>query len=176
MNHKLLPLLFLFALVIASCGGSPEETYSNHGIAFTKPAGWKITDEEYTPEANTLFVEKEGFTSTGLVLLQWYPEPVDPELMVEVYVESLSAAEETTNFERTEAESVQINGQRGASIRFSFRANGMPCSGKCYCYPCGSSTMLISIQGADEDKDANDPGFKTVEKSIVCDDKVMSLN
>jgi hypothetical protein len=165
----------LFAFALASCGGSPEKTYSKHGVTFTKPAGWKVTDEEYLPEANTVFVEKEGFTSSGLVLVQWYPEPVDPEMMVQVYVESLSAADETTNFERAEIESIEINGEKGASIRFSFRASGMPCSGKCYCYPCGSSTMLVSVQGADEDKEANDTGFKTVEKSIECEGKVMSM-
>ncbi|MEM1000085.1 MAG: hypothetical protein AAGN35_23725 [Bacteroidota bacterium] len=169
MIHRAIYLLFFGGLLLSGCGGSPEADFSSHGISFTKPAGWKVTDEEYTDEANTLFVEKEGMTSSGLVLVQWYSGPVDHKVMVEVYTESLNAAEETTGFERSDAEPIPDTGKSGYQIRYSFRTFGLPHSGKCLSYECGSYTILLGFQGADEDQDANAEGFKLVEESIVCE-------
>ena len=69
---------------------SPPSTFSKHGVSFSVPAGWKVTDEESFGEGiYYLSVEKAGFDSSGLITILWIPGEMDLTEGIESHREEL---------------------------------------------------------------------------------------
>ncbi|HHG86549.1 MAG TPA: hypothetical protein ENJ82_17495 [Bacteroidetes bacterium] len=166
---QVLVLLFITVVALFSgCGGSPESKYEHNGFHFTKPAGWEVNDEEFEDGVGSLFVEKEGFMASGLVSIIWYQNEVPLELLVETFMVAIGEDEGFTDFSATQTKPIVYGQYEGLGQSFSFKSEGFDYTGNCVGFSCGTFTVLVSYQGADEDSAENSVGFDILEASIHC--------
>ena len=162
-------LLLAFVLIInSSCQESKETSFDKYGVSFICPKGWRIVEEEPLEDdyGYYLAIEKEGFDSSGLVVVMWLEDIIVHEEVIDMQIDELKAQMTHKNLKPGYITSGDFNDFKSQVLEFSFSLLGIPHDGKIYCFQNDQRTYLIFMQEALEDNGVNKEGFEVIEKSF----------
>lgn len=170
MKKTILTILAATALLFSCKSGSPETQFSKHGISFTCPAGWSVTEEEDLGGGYYMSIEKEGYNESGLVTITW----VDTEnvnLSAEEYM-AMNVAGLQSNGAVNKMSVSDIPGARYGDYDalgklYTMSVLTMPHTGEMYVIERDDRVICIVRQSADEDSDKNEKGFTIIEESFT---------
>ncbi|GHT79051.1 hypothetical protein FACS189464_3490 [Bacteroidia bacterium] len=165
---KRVSLVIIAAVLLSACATSPETAFKQFGLSFTCPAGWTVGETEDYGNGCYLSVEKNGFNSSGLVTVTKVDEEYD-ELtdFLSVYREGLEESPAFSQLQFGKATTVRYGSYQGIAISYSAKALTVAHKGRIVAFSVNGKSVCIIEQGADEDKDKNKAGFKTIEDSFT---------
>jgi hypothetical protein len=170
---KMLQLLLgALTLLLAACSPSPEVPFSRDGVSFTCPQGWKITDEEDLDGLGySLSVEKDGFSSSGLAMINWILVPMDEQTYMETYQDELGANVIYKNANLAFSDTESGTYAKLPTLTSSYTASilGVDHRGTLHIFKRGGKTFTVCLQEAIEDIDKNAPGFEKIESTFIVD-------
>ncbi len=166
-------LLFLLGvcLTLAGCSPSPspETHFSRDGITFTCPNGWQIKDEENLDGLGySLSVEKDGFSSSGLIMVNWINIPMDEEMYMETYREELgnNVIYKNAGMAFTDNVPGEYAGHPTLTCTYTASIMGVDHRGTLHILTTEDKTITLCIQEATEDIEKNAVGFEKVETTF----------
>jgi hypothetical protein len=165
---KLILISLLF--VLGACHTSIETHFNKYNVSVTGPKGWKVTEEDLEGEGYSVSIEKEGFSSSGLVTITWINVLVVEEefidLFIEEFKESIFIKIDENDF--TPPYDSKYNNYNCKTVDYSFSLMGIKHQGKIHSFQTAKKTFIILLQEANEDHDKNLSGFRTIETSLKC--------
>ena len=167
MKNLFYPILFA---LIFSCQASPETKFERDGVAFTCPEGWKITEQETVEDIGYyLTIEKDGLTSSGLVIFTWLNTPVDLEDWLTGYQEEMKnqPVYKTAGITFEEAQPGEFAGFETTRSDYSVDLLGVEHKGSIHLFYGNDKSIAILVQEATEDHDENKAGFRIIEQSFT---------
>jgi len=175
MKHILFTVL-IFG-VLFSCKESSEMEFEKDGISFTSPASWKITDQE-TMSNNAgyfLSVERDGFSSSGLLTLTWVYDSLDLSYWLDLYKEGFMAQFVYKNSDLIFEAPVSdvFNNYNTIAVNYTVSILGVEHEGLIHVFHGYNKTIAIVKQEAIEDKDNNRVGFDIIEQSFSLDENLI---
>lgn len=169
MMNKILLLAFA-AVVLISCGQpSPETNFDKFGVSFTCPKGWSITEEEdFDGEGYYLSIEKDGFTSSGIVTVTWVNGILDLSDWLDVFKEELknNIVYKNSDLAFEAAVNNDYNSINSLASKFTATILGVKHQGIIHLFNYGDRTVAVLKQEALEDKAKNKLGFGIIEHSF----------
>jgi hypothetical protein len=157
-------------LIAVSCKESPQKRYAKDGVSFTCPKGWKISeDSKLENGAHLLTVEKDGFSSSGLLTITWVSGEVETGAWLDSYKKELS---DNVIYKKAK---LRFGGMRrgrfGAfeteAVGYELKLMGIKHKGALQAFVTKNKSFAILKQQALEDTAENRPGFKTIEASFT---------
>lgn len=168
MKNSIL-ILFLFSTLL-SCKVSPETKFKKDGVSFTCPQSWKITDKEnYFNYGYLVSIEKDGFSSSGLMSLVWFiEENQDLVENLKSYQNDLSDSfiYKKAHIEFSEVYDEVFNQIKGKAVNFTCKLLGVDHEGIIYSFNKGGMNFTILQQSATQDMKDNAEGFSQLEESF----------
>ena len=162
--------LLVTLLVSCSAASSSEKKFEKSGISFTCPEGWEITGEENIDSSGYyLTIEREGFSSSGLMTISWVNDSVDLVDYLEIYKNEFqtNTVYKYTNLSFSAPMEIKFNGIDAMATKFTTSILGLEYEGIVYCFYGNDKTLSILKQEAIEDKSKNRDGFDSIEESFV---------
>ncbi len=166
----LLPLFAVCALTMAGCGAAPDKTYDRNGIAFSYPADWRVTEEEdYGDGGYYLCVEKNGFDSSGLVMITCLDrEYSSPEVYTDALLENLREKPQFEDIVVTPAVAGTYGNYPAQVVTYTMSVMGiMPHTGSVWLFETEDVFVAVVEQQADKDNVENAKGFGTIEGTLT---------
>lgn len=166
---KNLIYLILFTSFLSSCE-SPEVDFKMKDVSFTCPKGWRITETEDYVEEDGYYVsiEKDGLNSSGIVTIEWVADSFDLELWIETFKVELqnNIIFKTADLSFGDLYDSEFSGYETVSVDFYMNLFGLKHEGKYSVFHHENKTISVLKQGANEDVNANEPGFSIIENSF----------
>lgn len=168
-------ILFLIftCFIFFSCNESPETKFEKDGVSLICPQEWIISDSDDLDGAGYyLEIEKEGFSSSGLVIIIWvnnynnynfnYEENLNlyKESLQEQYVLDFGDIAFSNYYENT------FNNLSTMSTNYTMSLLGVDHEGTIHVFHTGNKDFSILIQEAIEDKSKNKKGFEIIENNF----------
>lgn len=162
-----------FFLVLISCKEPQKNTFAEHGVSFTIPEGWVITQSESINDTLGFFLtcEKKGMNESGMFTLSWINQEVSKEEFLLLLKKQLSQNSfyKNTGILFNEIQPIKNLGHfQVSSTGFITQLSGLKHSGKIVCFNCKGRTLGLIFQTAQEDEEKNNTGFEEIQKSFVC--------
>lgn len=170
MKNVQLFLLSLIIVLIAACKPGTKTPYNKNGIAFTVPAGWKITDDEENDSTNIIInVEKSGATSSGLLGISCIFDSIATSELVETYKSSLreNRIYKTGNVKIFPGEQGRFGHYDALILPFEFSLLSVAHRGRFYIFHHRGKSYILLRQEAVEDTSRNETGFAELEKTFM---------
>lgn len=161
--------LLLSLILLAACGEtkSPERPFEKAGIAFTSPAGWKITEEDdFDDTGHYLSLEKQGGNDSGLITIMWFEGDMDHEEFMELTKNSLADNSIFDNLTFTDIPDATFNGMTSLGAAYTMSVQGLSHRGTIYVFGNNATTVGVVKQEAMEDSQRNAEGFDVFETSF----------
>lgn len=167
---KSLLFIGLLALLMASCKeNKPEQIFSDDGVSFTYPGNWIISEQEvFENGVHYMAIEKDGFSSSGIVSLSWSNDSLD--LMNWLNLIESSMLEETV-YQNSGIKFVgpivmEYNKNSTISKTFTMSVLTVKHQGVIHIFHVNGKTISVFRQEAIEDIEKNREGFELIEKSF----------
>jgi hypothetical protein len=161
----LLPVILLFSFAAPN-----EEKFTNSGVSFTVPDGWKITEQEdLDGKGYYLSCEKDGANSSGLVTISWVNDSTDLKELATTYGNAVKEnfILKSANPKMSPVVSRTFNGHPATGMDYTMKMATIPHEGHIYCFYGNGKTITVMVQEAVEDKAANKPGIAQITSSLV---------
>lgn len=167
-------LVWAFSVFILFACKEPEKnTFTEHGVSFTIPEGWVITQSESINDTLGFFLtcEKKGMNESGMFTLSWVNQEVSKEEFLMLLKKQLSQNSfyKNTGILFNEIQPIKNLGHfQVSSTGFMTQLSGLKHSGKIVCFNCKGRTLGLIFQTALEDEEKNNVGFEEIQKSFIC--------
>ena len=164
---KRISLITIFAVLLSACSTSPETPFSQFGLSFTCPAGWRVSETEDYGNGWYLSVEKSGFNSSGVLTVGKVDEEYE-ELteFLSVYKEGLEESPVFSQLKFEKVTKVRYGNYQGIATCYTAKVLTIAHEGRIVAFSANGKTVCIIEQEATEDKNKNKAGFKTIEDSF----------
>lgn len=171
----------LITVFFLACNTQVDEgkkiLFNKHGISFTCPKDWKVTDEDYSEDGYySLSIERRGFDESGIVNVVWFDYEIDLLESVETLKEGMT--EETiykySDLEMEKMSKLSYNGQETLGFKYKASIIGVKHTGVIHTFNKDGKTVWLIVQEATEDSKKNKSGFKTIEDSFQVVDSSVS--
>jgi hypothetical protein len=169
---KINALLTFILLIAISCKDSPEKKHAKDGVTFIFPKGWKISeDNKLENGAHLLTVEKDGFSSSGLLNITWVNGEVETGAWLDSYKKKLSG---NVIYKKAKLKFGSMRRGRFGSfeteaVGFELKLLGIKHKGALQAFVAKNKSSAILKQQAFQDTAENRAGFKTIEASFAVD-------
>jgi hypothetical protein len=163
-------MLVLLLFVAVSCKESPQKQYAKDGVSFTCPKGWKIDKyRKMENGAHLLTIVKGGFSSSGLININWINSEVEPGAWLDAYQKELrkNVIYKNSNLKFGPKHSGQFSYFQTNAIDFEVKLLGIKYYGIIQEFVTKNKSFAILKQQALKDTAENRPGFKTIEASFA---------
>jgi hypothetical protein len=163
-------LLLLPVLLLLSFSTPEGQKFSNSGVSFNIPAGWKITEQEdIEGKGYYLSCEKDGENSSGLVTITWVNDSTDLKATAVAYGNALKE-----NFKLKKADTKltpavkrTFNGRSAMGMDYTLMLSNILHEGHIYCFYGNEKTITVMVQEAVEDKAVNKSGIQEILSSLT---------
>ena len=172
MKNILFAASLATVILFCACSSdkSPAIEYKMYGVSFTCPADWKVTDSTDYGDMQLIFVEKEGFSASGLLTISiGNVADVEPEDLNDIMQESLQEQEVFHKLVFSETSAGNYAGQDGLFYSYTTQVLGIPHEGRVYIFVVGEKVIAINEQESVDDKKKNAPGFESIRSSFCVD-------
>lgn len=163
--------LLSFLVFFTSCGTTPPTQYQKDGVSFTSPAGWKITSEiPMGSYGHYLTIEKKGFSSSGLMTLNWLNERQDLKEWIKELQDGLKENYifKKANLSFEDVKTVSYGTYQALESKYTASVFGVDHEGSIIVFGTKTKSVHILQQGATEDRIENEIGFEAIEGSFTC--------
>ena len=174
INDQMKNILFLiFTCIILSCNESPETKFVKDGVSLICPQGWIISDlDDLDGTGYYLEIEKEGWNSSGLVIITWvynynndnfnYEEYLNiyKEAFQEQYILDFGDIAFSNYYNNT------FNNFSTMSTNYTMSILDVDHEGAIHVFQTGNKNFCIIIQEAIEDKSKNKIGFEIIRNNF----------
>ena len=157
----LLTLLFLF-----SCEETPESKFEKDGVFLLSPKGWNISDQEDFGSGYYLSIEKDGFDSSGIVVVMWFNDILDRTELINNFMAELSDQWMFSDISSRSIINDRFNSISSLSLQYEGNVFGLPHEGIAHSFHTKGKTFYIAKQSVVEDRYINEKGFELIEKSF----------
>ena len=170
--------ILMLLLLVSSCKeeATAEYVFEKEGMTFNVPEDWEITDEEKFDDGSYyLSIDKNGFDSSGVLIITTYNESIDLDELIYYQKEEILS---NTIFKNSVFEPIQddeFNTIDSRATSYTFGLLGLEHEGAIHAFYNQDKTYLVMKQGAIEDKKINNKGFDVIEKSFKSYKKVKSV-
>ena len=160
-------LLVLFVLSFTSCQDQQSEPskFNKQGVSFTVPAGWSVTEEEPIEGGGYyLAVEKNGFDSSGMLTITWFPGELGEGEGVTIQQDEMrnNAIYKKVNLVFEPIAKGDFNGIPTFSSKYKMNLMMLPHTGTLGHFYVDGRTFLFMKQEAVEDSSTNKRGFESL--------------
>lgn len=162
-----LPIILLLTLI--SCKESKPTEFNKHGVFFSCPANWTITEEEDMGEGSYyISIEKNGITSSGLYTITWVKDSVELVDYLNVFKDELknNIVFKNSNLSFTNPTEDNFNSFSTVSCKYKANLISVKHHGEIHTFHCKNRTYAILKQEAEEDSLKNKEGFIFIENSF----------
>lgn len=159
----------VLALILLSCNEAKPTSFNKHGVSFSCPADWAITEEENMGDGSYyISIEKNGFTSSGLYTITWVKDSVDLVEYLNVFKDELknNIIFKNSNLNFTEPITNNFNSFQTVSSNYTANLISVKHHGIIHTFHCKNRSYAILKQEAAEDSIKNKEGFISIEKSF----------
>ncbi len=163
-------LMVLILSVFISCNESPEVKFERDGISLICPKGWNIADEEnIDDEGYYISIEKDGFSSSGIITITWVNDNKDLYSYLDAFKENLKSniIYKNSNLSFEPVIENEFNSMSSISSTYKVSIIGMEHEGIIHIFYKNDKTIAVLKQEAVEDKIKNKTGFEIIERSFT---------
>ena len=157
----LLTLSFLY-----SCEETPESTFEKDGVYLLSPKGWSISEQEDLGPGYYLAIEKDGFSSSGIMIVMWFEGVLNRTDLINNFMDELRNQWMLSDISSRAIINNKFNSISSLSLQYQGNVFGMLHEGVSHSFHINGKTFYIAKQGAVEDRDINEKGFDLIEKSF----------
>jgi len=177
-NYRLALSLFAFMALLISCQNSAPTVFNKNGVSFSYPSDWAISDEEAFDAGYYVSIDRDGFSSSGLVTLTWVDQILDLNDHLEFYKNEFreNAIYKNSDLTFNEKKETEFNGIPALAVSYTVTILTVKHEGKMYAFNDDNRTYLVVKQGATDDRAQNESGFKSIEEtfSLATDDNAIT--
>ena len=162
-------LLFsaIFAIILLSCAPGGSETDFEYGdISFVCPAGWSVTGTDDYVYSQIVTVEKDGHSSSGIVLFTLLDnslEILEMKQLMQESIEEQGVFRDLKFFDLPDG-----NYGRYKCMRYGYTGNifGLEHESVVCYFEVGNWICFVSSQQTTDDRQINRPGFERLEETF----------
>lgn len=165
--------LILVVVLLAFAGPLlAQKKYSQMGVRFKVPSGWKVGNEQ--PDKNAIYysAEKEGDLESGLVSFVIIGREFDLNSFLVLCmqnIENSAGMNEGTEFTwGKDTTDVKVGEFTAKKVNYTVAYDKLPFSGSVLVFKGCGNMIMINPQGATEDEPKNRKGFETILKTVKC--------
>ncbi|MDL2320335.1 hypothetical protein LJC45_04300 [Alistipes sp. OttesenSCG-928-B03] len=164
---KKLFIALSYIVLLAACGTKSTETqFEKHGVSFTCPADWEITDENNDFDCFYTTIEKQGTAGNGMVTVTWIFDDIDQEDYINMYIEWLKETEGLTKLVITHIPDASFGKYESIALRYTMNFMSIPYHGEVHTFKTGGKAIIINTQGRVKYTAENAEGFRIIEESF----------
>lgn len=157
-------LLTIYNLAFGEGGGG---IFSRNGVSFSYASNWSVTEQESIEGGGYyLAVEKDGFTSSGLVTVTWINEEISAYEYIEIIQAEYRGMKVFDNIVFKPNVQDSYNGISCVSCKFTVSVLGVKHRGVVYSFYRQGKSFLIVHQEAIEDITVNRAGFDLISSTF----------
>ena len=165
MNAFIRLLLTFSFFFLANAAHAQETSFDQWNVHFGFPKDWKVTDKDDLGEGNYyLAVEKKGFDSSGLLMINITPGRMNLNDHIKNFEESIGSNITSAKFSAVEPGS--YGNYSGVTVGYTFSVMSIDHQATMYCFHVNDKTVIVIAQEADEDHKKNKKGFSQIEKTL----------
>ena len=160
-------VIWIFLIICFSCAEQKSTHVDIYGVSFHCPSGWKVTETEDYGSAKFLSIEKKGFTSSGLVTMNFTEEDFELDEYLQLMQESFLDQQVFKNLVFQQTMETYYGKYKGIVSSFTMDVISIKHTGKMYVFHENGITMALVQQEAIEDHKENLQGFETIQESLT---------
>ena len=162
----LLPLLAFICTLFIGCT-KPATEFSQHGISFTCPSGWKIDEvSELEDGCYYVCVEKSGLNSSGIVTIVTMDEGIELEEYLSIFQGELMSQPIYAQLNMGNVFKGNYGEYEALCAYYTANVLSLPFEGRMHAFAANGKAVCITEQEAVEDKSKNAAGFETIRESL----------
>jgi len=156
-----------FLLILLACSGSKETPAEVYDLSFTCPAGWTVSEQEDYGDSKYMSIEKEGFSSSGIVMITYANEEFELTDYLDIHKESYKEQKIFSNIKFNLVKDSSYGQYDGILAEYRVSVMSVAHVGRMYVFHAKGKTICVTEQEAVEDSAKNKTGFEKIRETFL---------